>query len=64
MEKARRVGINSIGAYKMEVQQHIRFLTSEKAYEAYIEYWNSKLNEMGKMSLSFNKEKPPKQGLR
>ena len=38
MEKARRVGINSIGAYKMEVQQHIRFLTSEKAYEAYIEY--------------------------
>jgi hypothetical protein len=43
MEKARRAGIKSIQAYKLNVRQHMRFLTSQKAYAAYIEYWNSKL---------------------
>lgn len=31
MEKARRMGINSIRAYKLNVEQHIRFLTSKKS---------------------------------
>ncbi len=43
MEKARRMGIKSILAYRLNVEQHMRFLTSKKAYLAYIEYWNSKL---------------------
>lgn len=43
MEKARRAGIKSIQAYKLNVRQHMKFLTSQKAYTAYIEYWNSKL---------------------
>jgi len=43
MEKARRMGLNNIRAYRLNVEQHMRFLTSKKAYEAYIEYWNSKL---------------------
>ena len=43
MEKARRVGLKSILAYRLNVEQHINFLTSKKAYVAYIEYWNSKL---------------------
>ena len=43
MEKVRRVGLESVPAYRMNVDQHIRFLTSTKAYTAYIEYWNSKL---------------------
>ena len=43
MEKARRLGIKKIQAYKLNVEQHIRFLTSKEAYVAYIEYWNSKL---------------------
>lgn len=43
MEKARRMGIKSMPAYRLNVEQHIRFLTSKKAYAAYIEYWNSKL---------------------
>lgn len=43
MEKARRLGINSIFAYKLYVLQHLRFLTKQKAYKAYIEYWNEKL---------------------
>ncbi len=43
MEKARRMGIKSILAFRLNVEQHMRFLTSKKAYLAYIEYWNSKL---------------------
>jgi hypothetical protein len=43
MEKARRMGIRSILAYRLNVEQHLRFLTSKAAYLAYIEYWNSKL---------------------
>ena len=54
MEKARRMGIKSIPAYKLNVEQHIRFLTSKKAYLAYIEYWNSKLKEIGKMGRLYN----------
>ncbi|MBS3908125.1 MAG: ParB N-terminal domain-containing protein [Actinobacteria bacterium] len=43
MEKARRMGIKSMLAYRLNVEQHMRFLTSKKAYTTYIEYWNSKL---------------------
>lgn len=43
MEKARRMGIKNILAYRLNVEQHIRFLTSKEAYVAYVEYWNSKL---------------------
>ena len=46
MEKAHRLGIKSIPGYRLNVDQHVRFLTSEKAYVAYVEYWNSKLKEM------------------
>lgn len=45
MEKARRMGIKNIRAYKLGVIHHIKFLTSSKAYEIYIDYWNSKLKE-------------------
>lgn len=40
--KARRLGINNMQAYKLNVHQHIAFLTSKKAYLSYVEYWNSK----------------------
>ena len=43
MDKARRSGIEHMKAYRLSVQQHIRFLTSMQAYKAYVEYWNSKL---------------------
>ncbi len=42
MEKARKIGIKSMLAYRLNVDQHMRFLTNQKAYVAYIEYWNSK----------------------
>lgn len=43
MEKARRSGIEYIMAYRLSVNQHIRFLTSVEAYAAYVDYWNTKL---------------------
>jgi len=43
MEKARRLGLEKIMAYKLCPEQHLQFLTTEKGYQAYIEYWNSKL---------------------
>lgn len=43
MEKARRLGIETVFAYRLDVEQHIRFLTDKRAYLSYVEYWNSKL---------------------
>ncbi len=43
MEKARRLGINNLSAYKLNVNQHMAFLTEKKAYLCYIEYWNGKV---------------------
>jgi hypothetical protein len=45
MEKARRMGVRTLRAYKLSVKQHIPFLTSKNAYLTYIEYWNSKLRK-------------------
>ena len=42
MEKARRNGIKSIFAYKLNVKQHLQFLTEKKAYLSFVEYWNGK----------------------
>jgi len=56
IEKARRMGIKSVRAYKLNVHQHIRFLISEKGYVAYVEYWNSKLRGMGKIGRSKRKK--------
>ena len=44
MEKARRLGINRISAYKLNVDQHIAFLTKKEAYQSYVAYWNGKVN--------------------
>ncbi len=46
MEKARRLGIERIPAYKLQVEQHMQFLTDKKAYVAYVEYWNNKLKQL------------------
>ena len=43
MEKARKMRTKSIFAYKLNVKQHLQFLTEKKAYLAYIEYWNRKV---------------------
>jgi len=45
-EKARSEGATTITAYKLSVDQHISFLTSQKAYLAYIDYWNGKCRSL------------------
>ena len=45
LEKACRAGIDQIPAYRIYANQHLAFLTTIKAYKAYIEYWNSKVDE-------------------
>lgn len=44
LAKAYRNGINTIMAYKLTVKQHIQFLTSVRAYRAFIDYWNEKVS--------------------
>jgi len=43
VEKARRMGIKNVPAYKLNVDQHLKFLINKEAYVVYVEYWNSKL---------------------
>jgi len=43
--KARLEGVPSIPAYRIRCPQHVAFLTSTRAYEAYVEYWNSKVDD-------------------
>jgi ParB/Sulfiredoxin domain len=44
LESARRDEVESISAYRLSPTQHHRFLTSRRAYEAYVDYWNSKVD--------------------
>ncbi len=46
MEKARRAGLEHIFGYRVNMEQHLRFLTTRKAYSAYVEYWNGKLKDL------------------
>jgi hypothetical protein len=45
LEKARRFGLEKIPAIRVMAQHHQTFLTSKKTYEAYILYWNSKVDD-------------------
>ena len=46
LEKAYRLGRKQIGAYRFYARQHIGFLTTEKGYVAYVQYWNEKLKSL------------------
>lgn len=41
-EKARKIGISIIYAYKLNVEHHLKFIEKE-SYKSYIKYWNGKL---------------------
>jgi len=43
--KARRECVPSIPAYRICCPEHVTFLTSTRAYETYVEYWNSRVDE-------------------
>jgi hypothetical protein len=42
--KARREGVHSIPAHRVRCPEHVAFLTSARAYEAYVNYWNDKVD--------------------
>lgn len=44
LEKARRLGKEKIPAYRIGPNHHVAFLTAEKSYRAYVEYWNEKVD--------------------
>ncbi|HAZ13197.1 MAG: hypothetical protein A2X86_16050 [Bdellovibrionales bacterium GWA2_49_15] len=46
LERAHRDGVDKIPAFRVNVEQHLAFLTSEKAYKTYIEYWNGKVDTL------------------
>lgn len=41
--KAKHQGLRDIRAVRVQCPDHIAFLTSTRAYTAYVDYWNSKL---------------------
>ncbi|MBI3553026.1 MAG: ParB N-terminal domain-containing protein [Elusimicrobia bacterium] len=46
VERAGRDGLKTIPARRIGAEQHLAFLTSVRAYETYVSYWNSKLDEL------------------
>ncbi|MBI5243017.1 MAG: ParB N-terminal domain-containing protein [Elusimicrobia bacterium] len=46
VESAGRRGLRTIPARRIGPEQHQVFLTSVRAYEAYVQYWNSKLADI------------------
>ena len=48
VERAHREGVEKIPAYRVGAADHQAFLTSERGYKAYIDYWNSKVDEINK----------------
>ena len=44
--RARCEGVLSIPARRIRCPDHLAFLTSARAYECYVEYWNGKVKEM------------------
>lgn len=44
--RALREGIESIPAYRVPCPEHVAFLTSMRAYVTYVEYWNSKVDDL------------------
>ena len=46
LEKAGREGRKTISAFRICAEQHLAFLTSVRAYAAYVRYWNLKLAEL------------------
>ena len=46
VERAVRDGLKTIAARRIGPEQHLAFLTSVRAYEAYVRYWNEKLAEL------------------
>jgi hypothetical protein len=46
LAKAHREGLRRMPVHRVRCPEHLGFLTSARAYEAYVEYWNSKLDSV------------------
>ncbi len=46
LERAFRDDLKEIYAYRLNANQHVRFLTSVEAYKSYVQYWNSKVADL------------------
>jgi hypothetical protein len=44
--KARREAAPTVPARRIDCPHHVSFLTSTRAYETYVEYWNSKVKDL------------------
>jgi len=47
LEKARRRDVETLWADQLTAAQHLRFLTSTRAYLAFVGCWNDKVREAG-----------------
>ena len=45
LEKAKRTGITELEAYFLRPRQFIPFMTTQKGYDAFIIYWNGKVDD-------------------
>lgn len=66
MEQARLRGVETLQAFKLTAAQHVRFLTSTRAYRTYVTYWNGEVEEArtpghvtGAISASGDRVLPP-----
>jgi hypothetical protein len=57
--KARHDRVPGIPARRIGCPEHLPFLTSTRAYESYVEYWNSKVKELRPQARRASLAKPP-----
>ena len=55
IEKARRLGIETLPAVVLRMEQHIPFLYT--AYDSYVDYWNGKLKDRSEDALRWERSK-------
>jgi hypothetical protein len=49
LEKARKLGMEFVPAFKIAPEQHMAFLTTNAGYTAYVEYWNQKVKTIRRL---------------
>lgn len=49
LEKARKLGMEFVPAFKIAPEQHMAFLTTSTGYNAYIDYWNQKVKNLRRL---------------
>jgi hypothetical protein len=54
--KARRQDVQCMLANRVRCPEHVAFLTSTRAYETYVEYWNSKLEAVSPSAQGVRRE--------